>query len=76
MQVLLILGMVSMGLILIYMFKLPVYAATIENPTDTEKISDNKLFTYILPNNKGRSIDEVVAALKEKEIEPEFHIQK
>lgn len=76
MQILLILGMVSMGLILIYMFKLPVSAETIQNPTDTEKISDKKLFTYILPNNKGRSIDEVVAALKEKEIEPEFHIKK
>ena len=76
MQILLIWGMVSMGLTLIYMFKLPVYSATTKNLTDTEKISDDKLFTYILPNNKGRSIDEVVAALKDKEIEPEFHIKK
>lgn len=76
MQILFILGTVFMGIILIVMFKLPVYSITVQNSNDKEKISDDKLFSCILPNNKGRSVDEVVSVLEENNIQPEFHMQK
>lgn len=72
MYFLLALGIVGMILILLFMIK--TYTR-INKETRNNAVDKTRLLEMILPNNKGRSIDDVVKCMKENGIAPEFYLE-
>lgn len=63
-------GIVLMIILLIFMIR------SSSNTTSPRKnqISHKRLEDMILPNNKGRSIDDIVKNLKKNGVSPDFHL--
>lgn len=71
MVVILAIGILGMILILMLMLKAP---ANVNNHLRNNSIDTKRLEEIILPNNKGRSIDDVIKNMKKNDITPEFHL--
>ena len=72
MEILLAIGIAGMILILILMMKTPT---NINKQSRINTIDTKHLEEMILPNNKGRSIDDVVECMVANGITPEFYLE-
>lgn len=76
MQYIIYMGIVIIIIILGLMVRSINKGSNITIQKENSTIDDQKLYDYLLPNNRGRSIDYVISRLKELGIDPDFHVNK
>lgn len=71
-----VVGIVLLMLCLLLVIKRPSFFPANQRESVQMSISQERLNSYILPNNRGRSIDKVVCTFLEQGVNPEFHVLK